>query len=154
MRAMWESCWEPSALWNNCKAFLALVPSCSTFLTECHVSLSLIRYQYKPTYSVLKFMKIINSSTTPFRKAKSILQGCLNLSFIFWSWCFQEGSTFCRLVLLTVILVSSILCPFSGLFVHCCSVFVLHFPKITCKSNTIAYSVRAFLWIFNWLDLS
>ena len=39
MRAMLESCWEPSTLWNNCKAFLAPVPSCSTFSDRKVVSL-------------------------------------------------------------------------------------------------------------------
>lgn len=49
-----------------------------------------------PTYSILEFMKVITSSTTAFR-IKSHLQSCLHslffidfISYIFWSWHFQE----------------------------------------------------------------
>lgn len=72
------SCWELSAMRNKCEAFLDR----STSLTARQVSVSpMIRHQCKPTDSVLKFMKIINSRTIALRKAKSILEHCLNLSF-------------------------------------------------------------------------
>lgn len=74
MRAMLESFWEPSTLWNNCRAFLASVPSRSTFLTECHISFfffaPLMCNQYNLRHFMGKFMEIINSSTTAFRKGQ------------------------------------------------------------------------------------
>lgn len=85
---------EQSTLWNNCEAFSGPVPSCSTFLTECHVSFFLADTQTIWTHQFdVKIHENNQKLTAAPTKAKSILQSSLNLTFIYWRWCFQEGGS-------------------------------------------------------------
>lgn len=78
MRAMLGSCWEPSTLWNNCKAFLAPVLSCSTFSVRMSCLFSLTDMQ--PIQSHVLHVEMYEDNQPAFRRAKLILQSCLNLS--------------------------------------------------------------------------